>query len=248
MKHTRGGRWVPTTRQLNSWDRAADAASRLNGGDAPLPAARNPDLAMIRNQTGDPLPQYSVVQCTSPVIDPATDEDRYRSLMAFNGTAIGADDEQRIAITQLRLADGDVDPFGVVSGVTWARLTGPADKTSATTKEDQSTLEASDSGPCVILYDPGPDDEERIALVRIGGGSSSGSSGGGDSTGGCDCSISSEVGAIEFGDILLPANWSFDDPLGLEASILISHTGTDAEYDSDGYTLDCPEDEPPPEE
>ncbi len=65
-----------------------------------------------------------------------------------------------------------IDPGAIVSGLTFARLTGDADQPNATSKSGQSTLEAGASRPCVILYDPGPSGQKRTACIKIGGGSS----------------------------------------------------------------------------
>lgn len=166
--------FVPTATQINSWQRAGEMANRLPGrGGLSLGPDRDPALVIVRNTTGTTVPLYSVLTVKKPSITSASDADRYRTLMQFDGERVAEDDEQRFAITQTRVANNDIDPLAVAAGVTWVRLVGDTGKRFATTKANTYTLEAADSGPCIILDDPGPSGSERVARVKIG------SSGGG---------------------------------------------------------------------
>lgn len=153
--------------------------------------------AWIRNDTGSDLEAYSVVKLGNSIKTPGNNEAGYKyGDPAFVGEEIDEDDTEVFAVVQKPLANGKI-ARAVMSGATRVRLVGEADKTHATTKEGADTLEAADSGPCVILYDPGPGDSERIAWVRIGGG------GGGDPltealavSGACYCRVCLRYGGV----------------------------------------------------
>lgn len=158
--------------QVNAWTAAARAHQQnQRASQAGSPQQLDVSRVPVSNESGTDLPPFSVLQLTGPAVDPTDDESEYLNRIAFTGGTVNEDDTDKIAIIQQYLPDGVIDPGAIVSGLTFARLTGDAGQTNATSKAGQTTLEAATSGPCVILYDPGPAGEERTACVKIGGGS-----------------------------------------------------------------------------
>lgn len=154
--------------QVNSWTDAAIANQKhgtLPRRQQPRPVNRIP----VSNGTGSSLPAFSVVQLIGPAIDPEANEDEYLNMLAFSGGVVSKNDTEQFAIIQQFLDHNAIDSRAIVSGACYVRVTGDAGQTNATTKSGQETLETGSSGPCIILYDPGPSGQERIAAVRIGG-------------------------------------------------------------------------------
>jgi len=131
---------------------------------------------LVENKTGGERNQFCVLKLGKALITQDDDEDVFQFGDALHaGEAIDEDDIASIYILQEPASTDGTLTIAVHGGVTLARLTGETGKQHATTKEGQYALEASDSGPCSILYDPGPAGQERIARVRIGGSGSSAS-------------------------------------------------------------------------
>ena len=154
--------------QVNGWTDAS-LKNVEHGTLAGSQQGRSANGIPVSNETGTDLPAFSVIQLGGPAVDPEVNEDEYLNKLAFSGETVTDGDTEKFAITQLYLPDGVIDANATVSGVCFARVTGDAGQTNATTKSGQDTLETGSSGPCVILYDPGPSGQERIAAVRIGG-------------------------------------------------------------------------------
>ncbi len=164
-----------TAQQVNGWTRAAEQSAAGRNAIQAAPAERNTGNHFpVQNTTGGDLEAYSTVMVSTPAIDPTIEagayEDAYKHRIALVGEEVDTDDIENIAITQIALDDNAVDGSALLAGVTFARMNGPASKAKATTKNNDTYLTAADSGPCIIIYDPGPANEERIAVVRIGGG------------------------------------------------------------------------------
>lgn len=157
--------------QVNFWTDGAIAAQKRPIPNGSLRNASGGIYAPVANGSGEGLPPFSVLQLTGPGIDPAENENGYLSQIAFEGGAVSEDDTQNFGITQQFQSNNAIGP-AAIAGITFARLTGAVDQPNATTVSGENTLAAAASGPCVILFDPGPADEERFALVRIGGGGS----------------------------------------------------------------------------
>lgn len=178
-RYASGDKPVFTASQLNAINDAALAHSQ--GKSQTLQAdrlrQRTGNHFPVANGTEDDLPAFSVLELQRALIEPDTDENLYKSAVAFNGIKTENDNTLLFGITQQYLSGGSIDPATMLTGVTFARLTGSTGGTWAKAKTDQYTLEVDSGGPCRILYDPGEDSSERIAIVRIGDGG-----GGGDCT------------------------------------------------------------------
>lgn len=184
---------MPKFRRYTSGDKPVFTASQLNAiNDAAMAHAQGKSQTLkqdqrrtrtgnhfpVANSTDDDLPAYSVLELQRALIEPTDDENAYKSAIQFNGIKTENDNTLLFGITQQFLSSGAVDDATMLTGVTFARLTGATGGTWAKAATDQYTLEVDSDGPCRILYDPGEDTSERIAVVRIGDG------GGG---GGCTC-------------------------------------------------------------
>lgn len=164
-----GEKFNPSARQVNAWTEAALAHRRHGKSQGTAQGTfSNVNRAAVSNGTGQDLPPFSVLQLTGPAVDPSVDENEYLNQIAFLGDECDDDGTNKFVITQNYLPDSIVDAKAIVSGVTFARLTGPVDQTNAAPKSGQTALEAGSNGPCEILFDPGPYDSERYAIVKIG--------------------------------------------------------------------------------
>lgn len=217
---------------------AAVLKGRESDRDTPL----GKDDCWIRNETGAAHAEFSVFKVGASIIGPDVDEDDYKlGDTMVEAEEVDEDDCPNIGISQDAVGNDEYLVTARLNGVTRARLTGPAGMNYATSQEGQYTLLASDSGPCVILYDPGPADEERIAIVRIGGGSTSSGGGGGTAdVAYCGCATIPVDGKPD-------ALW-FVDPISGE-EVIADKDGDLDEYNApDGY-YPCPAPpEPPPED
>ena len=163
---------------VNAWTEAAEAHRSGQNQNHNTKTITNTDSnrQSVKNGSGVSLPPYSVLEFDNPIILPSTNENAYKAKIGFVGEESTTDNVDKIAITQQYLSDGAIDPGAILAGVTFVRLTGVEGKTKAGSKASQATMETSDDGNCVILYDPGePDGDEegeRIAIIRIDGGGS----------------------------------------------------------------------------
>ena len=175
-----GDKLRPTAAQANAWTDAAIANEQnKNRKQSNIQSQiANATRVPVSNESGVAVPEFSVLELTGSIADPATNENEFLNQIAFVGDAVTSTDTNKFAITQQYLPDQVIDSNAIVAGVTFARLTGATEQTNATPTSGQSTLETGSSGPCVILYDPGIDTSERFGIVRIGGGGSSSSGGG----------------------------------------------------------------------
>lgn len=169
-----GDKLRPTAAQVNAWTEAAISnRQNKNRKTASLEGKmKSASRVMVSNETGGNLPAFSVLEITSSAIDPDVNEDEYLNCLALTGDTVSEDGTDKIGITQQYLTDGEIDPNTVLSGVSYARLTGDTGQDYAKPIDGETALQASSSGPCVILFDPGPAYEERTAIVRVGTGSS----------------------------------------------------------------------------
>ena len=148
-------------------------AAALKGQDASILEGLGDSEIRLKNTESAAQPVYSVFHLGNSVLTPTTNESSYKfGQPAIEGEEVSEDDDEAIAVVQKPANVNKLVPARA-AGITRVRLVGDADKTHATTREGEYTLEAADSGPCLILYDPGPGGEERIAWVRIGSGGGS---------------------------------------------------------------------------
>lgn len=149
-------------------------AAAMKGTPSPEETGLGDNEIRLKNATGSNHDIFSVFHVGNSILTPDNNESGYKfGIPTHAGEEIGEDDDSAIAVVQVPSNDGKM-AIARAAGITLVRLTGETGKTHATTREGEHTLEAADSGPCVILYDPGPDGEERIARVRIGGGGGGG--------------------------------------------------------------------------
>ncbi len=249
------------TKGKGKWVTRAEMASviaSLQAGNVSVAEAADDD-PLVKNSTGEDLESYSVLKVSSSVMTPDNNANGYKyGPLRLVGDEVSEDDESAIVITQAPANDGKF-VRAKASGETKVRLTGPlggpdTDNKHATTKEGAYTLEASDSGPCVILYDPGPEDEERIAIVRIGGGSTSSGGDEEEVVGNCGpCGPLNTIGAVEVpgvGRLSTGVEWGHPIPGGEPMWISAHLDEVELEYRTlDGYPIyfNCPT-EPDPEE
>lgn len=144
--------------------------SDLPGGRLPQSELRAAeaagDLHWARNGTGATRKPWEVLQLDGHVIDPVTgDADLYQSRIVLKGVAVDDEETLRFGVLQRTVAAGDVGEIAL-AGITYARLTGPENEDVCGPEIGSAALKAG-SGPCAILYDPGPAAGERIAIVRI---------------------------------------------------------------------------------
>lgn len=163
-----------TASQLNALNEAALAHSQ--GKSQTLQAERlrqrTGNHFPVANGTEDNLPAFSVLELQRALIEPDTDENAYKSAIQFNGVKPTAESILTFSITQQYLPAGAIDAGAVVSGVSFARITGPTGATLAKVANNAYTLLSDEAGNIPVLYDPGEDTGERIAIVRLSGGSS----------------------------------------------------------------------------
>ena len=177
-------------------------------------------IVAIKNATGEVRLRGECVPLSEPL---TTDLDRFDNdpLYAANGPPELA----RFAILNRKLEEGDVDPTAIVSGMAFAWLTGDIGKQFAAPAEDYS-LETADQGPVVVIDDPGPSGERRVARVLIVGTSSTPESGTG--RGVCPCGTR-VTGVVEIpGWTQLAAKtfeYPFPEPVGLQDLSYDAETG-----------------------
>lgn len=165
---------------------------RQSSGREPLADRTSIGRTKVRNETGGDREMFEVLHLAGPLIGPADHAAEYLHHTSFAGDAVTQAGEERVAILQEPCPAGAIRP-AIHAGVSIARLTGPAGKRRGTTVPGEYALQAADDGPFVILYDPGPEESERFAVVRFGGGS--GGADGADGDHACGCSFI-PVGAV----------------------------------------------------
>ncbi|WP_437225999.1 hypothetical protein SH661x_004353 [Planctomicrobium sp. SH661] len=149
-------------------DAARDFKSRQQSTQRnSVPSARSNSQTRVRNQTGGDRNLFEVVQLAGPLIGPADNLPEYLQQTSFNGGPIEEEGEDRVAILQEPCPAGSIRS-AVHAGVSIARLTGKTGKSRATTVPGSYALRSGRTGPFVILHDPGPEDQERYAVVRFG--------------------------------------------------------------------------------
>ena len=121
----------------------------------------------VRNQTGADCRRYEVLRIGNPLFGPSDNLLEYLNHTSFAGLAIEADDEDRVAILQ-EPCPQDAIREAIHSGVSIVWLTGETGLRRATTRANAYVLEASEHGPFTVLHDPGPANQERLAVVRFG--------------------------------------------------------------------------------
>ena len=177
-RYASGDKPVFTASQLNAINEAALAHSQ--GKSQTLQAdrlrQRTGNHFPVANGTEDDLPAFSVLELQRALIEPDTDENLYKSAVAFNGIKPTEESIFTFGITQQYLPAGVIDSGAIVSGVSFARITGPTGATLAKVANDAYTLTSDDAGNIPVLYDPGEDTGERIAIVRLSGGGGGSSS------------------------------------------------------------------------
>lgn len=160
--------------QVNAWTDAAQAFASGNGRtlQEQYRSVGNATRFPVKNGTADDVPAFSVFELEAPAILPTESSESYQAAIAFSGKEVATDDTNKFAISQIFLSPDAEDSNAVLSGVTFARLIGNTGQTNATPTNGGHLLTTGETGPCVILYDPGPaeGETERIGIVRIGGG------------------------------------------------------------------------------
>lgn len=171
-RYASGDKPVFTASQLNAINEAALAHSQ--GKSQTLQSQqlrqRTGNHFPVANGTEDNLPAFSVLELQRALIEPDTDENLYKSAVAFNGIKPTEESIFTFGITQQYLPAGVIDAGAIVSGVSFARITGPTGATLAKVANDAYTLLSDEAGNIPVLYDPGEDTGERIAIVRLSGG------------------------------------------------------------------------------
>lgn len=227
--------------------------SGLEGGftksGAELAVASKRSGITVTNGTGSTRNRYEVLQIDGSVFNGETEKEQY--VPRFRGTGIqcDTDDTEQFAIIQNDNVIEDGQARCYASGETFAKLTGATGKTHASAKSGQYTLETGDSGPVVIIHDPGPTNTERVGYVRFGGGSgdddiSTGPAGTGPccgtvyASGSVEIDFGGAVGVIEFAtnyrsDVGSPFN-----------SVVFTHQGVDGTtgfnyWETDDLNVTC---------
>lgn len=123
---------------------------------------------LVKNDSGAARDIYAVLKLGNALITNSDNSAAYQHGVPLHSAAqFDEDDQETLCILQEPAANDSSLIRAVYSGVSLVRLIGATGKKCATTRDGATTLEAADSGPCVILYDPGPANVERIARVRI---------------------------------------------------------------------------------
>jgi hypothetical protein len=108
------------------WNTLLDVAERdrnqRHGVDSAESAGmRQAGIVKLRNQTGGPLDQFSIVQLDTPIISPADNLNEFKRQLTFNGIVPGATVGSRFAVTLQPLAPNKIG-LAVVSGVVAVQL------------------------------------------------------------------------------------------------------------------------------
>ena len=174
-RYASGDKPVFTASQLNAINEAALAHSQ--GKSQTLQAERlrqrTGNHFPVANSTEDDLPAFSVLELQRALIEPTDNETVYKSAIQFNGVKPTEESILTFSITQQYLSAGAIDAGAIVSGVSFARITGPTGATLAKVANNAYTLLSDEAGNIPVLYDPGEDTGERIAIVRLSGGGGS---------------------------------------------------------------------------
>ena len=246
-RYASGDKPVFTASQLNAINEAALAHSQ--GKSQTLQAERlrqrTGNHFPVANGTEDNLPAFSVLELQRALIEPDTDENAYKSAIQFNGVKPTAESILTFSITQQYLSAGAIDAGAVVSGVSFARITGPTGATLAKVANNAYTLLSDEAGNIPVLYDPGEDTGERIAIVRLSGGGGSASDGGSSGGGGLAtnncCDTIYQAGSVDLDGL----EWATDYTITL-ASPIGTVTVTDqgsGTWESDVVEVTCTVDE-----
>ena len=104
----------PGASTWNAFIDAAKYAQSMRGALKPLPAhgsAERPATALVRNDTGDPLPLFGIVSLGDKIFDPATDESEWQnSIMVEGNLAAAAGEPFGVALDTV-----DEDEVGLVA-------------------------------------------------------------------------------------------------------------------------------------
>lgn len=157
---------------------------RQSSGREPLTDRTSIGRTKVRNETGGDREMFEVLHLAGPLIGPADHAAEYLHHTSFAGDTVTQAGEARVAILQEPCPAGAIRP-AVHAGVSIARLTGPTGTRRGTTVPGEYALAAADAGPFVILHDPGPEEEERFAVVRFDSGGSDDEGGEGSHPCGC---------------------------------------------------------------
>lgn len=164
----------------------------------------------VRNSSGSDVDEFSVLEITGSLITPTENEPEYLDGFSYEGDSVGEDDLPNFCIVQAPATGTGADPdivLGVHAGVSHARLTGSTGVQFAGPRSGSKLLTTADSGPCVVLYDPGPAGAERIGIVRITGGNAPTSSSGGGGCGPCGGEFVAVGAGTDCGGNAMPAEY-----------------------------------------
>jgi hypothetical protein len=164
----------PLVISASEWRRIGAAVeaferSRSSFASGPILEALEPDLVMIRNDTGDDLPRFGVVGLGVALIDPDDSEAGFLASRALEGELATALHGSRLAVALAPIRDGAIGP-AAASGVVPVRISvaGDSDHGAARLKIGEAGfLEAHPAGSAAVLWREGGTGEQW-AIVRLG--------------------------------------------------------------------------------
>jgi hypothetical protein len=134
----------------------------------PLIGAGGAGIIPMRNDSGEDLPVFSVLDITGVVIEPADNEQEFLYRFTATGETPSNEDNPSLAITQEPIAAGKIGRV-MVYGVTPAKLIREDDDESPTAGACGSTahLQSAKVGAQVLWEEDYTGEEEHWALVRF---------------------------------------------------------------------------------
>lgn len=128
---------------------------------------RQAGIVKLRNQTGGPLDQFSIVQLDTPIIRPADNLNEFKRQVTFNGIIPSASIGSRFAVTLQPLASNKIG-LAVASGVAAVRLLVDAVPYACAQPTIGSTalLKSVPHGPAMVLWMESAG-TIRWAIIRI---------------------------------------------------------------------------------
>jgi hypothetical protein len=128
---------------------------------------RQSGIVKLRNQTGSPLDQFSIVQLDTPIIHPVDNLNEFKRQVTFNGIIPSATVGSRFAVTLQPLAPDKIG-LAVVSGVVAVQLLVDAIPYACAQPTSGSTalLKSVPHGPAMVLWMENAG-AIRWAIIRI---------------------------------------------------------------------------------
>jgi hypothetical protein len=146
-------------------------AGQFGGGAAPRPSTPDRSIALVKNDTGADLDQWSAVGIDGSIITPEENLAEWGRLLAFSVvTPRLPDHEHNFAVTLEPIPQGKIGR-AVVSGLVQVKVAvGNRDHTHASVTDGSYLLTSGDSGPAEIVTMGGAETGEQWCVVRWGGG------------------------------------------------------------------------------